>query len=84
MIGANHLVANGCQAGAGNQTNVTATDDGDAQTYTPMDQFNALAEKIIPPWPLFEQIAFEKQYAGIRLEVQICFCENRGFRSWVA
>ena len=48
MIGANYLVADGCQAGAGNQTNVTATDDGDAQTHTPMDRFNALAEKNYP------------------------------------
>jgi hypothetical protein len=69
MIGANYLVADGCQATARDEPNVTAADDGDAQKYTPMDRFNALTEEIIPIRLSFEQIAFEKQYAGIKLEV---------------
>jgi hypothetical protein len=73
MIGANYLVADGCQATARDEANVTATDDGDAQKYTPMDRFKALAGGIIPIRRSFEQIVFEKQYAGIKLEVQICF-----------
>jgi hypothetical protein len=38
MIGANYLVADGCQTTARNETNMTATDDGDAQKYTPKDR----------------------------------------------